>query len=971
MTIQKKKNSSGGKQHARKEDFYALAQDIISGVGVGIYIVQDRKFVFVSDLFEKITGFSQKELLGSESLKMIHPDDLDTVKKQAIKRLKRENLSPYEYRYINKANETRWVLETVTPIMFRGRRAALGSFMDITDQKRTQEALRQSEEKYRAIIENIEDGYVELDLKGNFIFFNDAISKMHGYPKEELLKMNYHDIMDSENASKIYTKYNKVFATGLSEKGFEYEVITKGGEKRFLETSITPIKDAQGRVTAFRSIVRDRTEHKKAEIEREATLEKLRQSEEKYRNILETMQEGYFEVDLAGNFTFFNDALCRLYGYSKNELMGINYRHYTDKENAALLFQTFNRVYRTGVPVKELAWKSFRKDGTPLYVEASASLIKNPSGKPVGFRGIIKDVTERKQMESDLKQSEKKYRSILESIQEAYFEVDLAGNFTFFNDSLCRLTGCSREELIGTNYKYFSDEENSRKVFHAFNNVYRTGQATEAFDWMIVRKDGTQRYIEASVSPRQDAAGKTIGFQGVIRDITERKKVEQELNYLATHDALTGLPNRLMFTQHLNQAILSAKRNRRKLAVFFIDLDRFKIINDSLGHEAGDILLKEIAKRLKNALRAVDVVGRLGGDEFVILIENFMENAHLAKVAQKVLAAAIKPFRIMDEDCRVTASIGISIYPQDGQDEQTLMKNADIAMYMAKEAGKNNFQFYSANIKSLANERLMIEKNLRLALERKEFYLDYQAKVDFKTHAITGVEALLRWRNDYLGDVTPTQFIPVAEETGLIVPIGKWVLKTACAQNVAWQKQGLPPVCMAVNLSMRQLMDDNLLEDIRETLSHTGMSPNLLELEITESMIMHNPARLVPLLTKIKQMGIRLAIDDFGTGYSSLAQLKNFPVDTLKVDRSFIRNIPENSEDRAITEAIISMGKTLSMTVVAEGVETEEQEQFLRERVCDEMQGFYFSKPIKAEEFASLLRTHQIRLPRGKKENVE
>jgi len=1100
MAVQKKKSASGKEQHVTEQDFYAPAQDMISRVGVGIYIVQNRKFVFVSDLYEQITGFSRKELLGSDAMQNIHPDDIDVVRKQAIKCLKGKSFSPYEYRYINKAKETRWVLETVTSIMFRGKRATLGSFMDITDQKKTQEALRQSEEKYRAIIENIEDGYVEMDIKGNFMFFNDAISKMHGHPKKELLKMNYRDIMDAENARKIYAKYNRVFTTGLSEKGFEYEVITKSGERRFLETSITPIKDAEGRVTAFRSIVRDRTEHKKAEIEREATLEELRKSEEKYRNILEniedgffevdlegnftffnnatckllgysrnelmgmnyrhytdkataqevfqtfhkiyetgvpakdfewliirkdktrryvearvslmhdaagipigfrglirdvtdhlksefereaalealseseekyrsileTIQEGYFEVDLAGNFTFFNDAMCRLYGYTKDEMMGMNYRHYTDKENSAILFQTFNRIYTTGIPVKELAWRAIRKDGTPRYVEASASLIKDNHGKPVGFRGIIKDVTERKQMESDLQQSEEKYRSILESIQEAYFEVDLAGNFTFFNDSLCRLTGCSREELLGANYQYFSDKDNSKKVFLAFNKVFTTGQPTEGFDWLIIRKDGTRKYIEASVSLKHDASGKAIGFKGMIRDITERKRIEQELNYMATHDALTGLPNRLMFTQHLNQAILSAKRNRKKLAVFFIDLDRFKIINDSLGHEAGDILLQDVAKRFKDALRAVDIVGRLGGDEFVLLIENFVENAHLAKVAQKILAAAIKPFHIMGEDCRVTASIGISIYPQDGQDEQTLMKNADIAMYFAKEEGKNNFQFYSANIKSLANERLLIEKNLRLALERKEFYLDYQARVDFKTHVITGVEALLRWQNEYLGAVTPTQFIPVAEETGLIIPIGKWVLKTACAQNMAWQKQGLPPVCMAVNLSMRQLMDDNLLEDIREALSQTGMSPNFLELEITESMIMHNPARLIPLLNKIKQMGIRLAIDDFGTGYSSLAQLKNFPVDTLKVDRSFIRNIPDNPEDKAITEAIITMGKTLSLTVVAEGVETEEQEQFLRERICDEMQGFYFSKPIKAEEFADLLRTKD---PFSKKTN--
>jgi len=298
------------------------------------------------------------------------------------------------------------------------------------------------------------------------------------------------------------------------------------------------------------------------------------------------------------------------------------------------------------------------------------------------------------------------------------------------------------------------------------------------------------------------------------------------------------------------------------------------------------------------------------------------------------------------------------MYPSDGADVQTLTKNADMAMYLAKEEGKNNYKFYSENIRSIANERFSIETNLRRALERNELSLNYQAKLNFRTRQITGVEALLRWNNPYLGSVTPTQLIPIAEETGMIVPIGRWVLKTACAQNVAWQNQGLPPICMAVNLSLRQLTDEKLLGDIKATLEETGMAPDLLELEITENMVMHNPERLIPVLNNIKDLGVRLAIDDFGTGYSSLAQIKNYPVNTLKVDRSFIRNLPFDSENKAITEAVIIMGKNLHLTVVAEGVETKEEENFLRQQVCDEMHGFYFSKPIAPDKFADLLRSN-------------
>ncbi len=952
------KNKSDKKKNSQQNDLSLLAKDFIAKAGVAIYIVQRGTFSYVSELSEKITGYSDSELIGSYSLNNIYPDDRDRVRIQAIKCLKKESCETYEYRFVKKNGEVRWILETVTPIDYNGERATLGIFMDITERKLIEEALRLSEEKYRTIIENIEDGYVELDLKGNFRFFNGAISKMHGYSGIELLKLNYRDIMDEDTSRKIYSKYNKVFTTGEPEKGYEYEIITKNGQRRNLETSISIIKNSAGRPVAFRGIVRDRTEHKKAE-------EALLQSKEKYRSILENIEEGFFEVDLAGNFTFYNNSTCKLLGYSGEEMTGMNYRQYTDKDTAKEVFHIFNGIYKTGLPAKEFDWLIVRKDGTRRYVSASISLRKDSSGTPVGFQGFTHDVTERIHAEFQkeaaleaLRESEEKYRNILENIQEAYFEVDLAGNFTFFNDSLCRMTGYSRDELKGTNYSNFSDTENSKKVFITFNNVYITGEPTEGFDWLVIRKNGEKKYIEASVSLKKDSSDKPTGFKGVIHDITERKRIEQELNYMATHDALTGLPNRLMFSQLLNHAIMSAKRNGKKLAVLFIDLDRFKVINDSLGHDAGDQLLQTIARRFRESLREVDVVGRLGGDEFIILIEDFQDLSPVKKVAQKILSAAMKPMVIAKEECRVTASIGISVYSRDGQDEQTLMKNADIAMYFAKEEGKNNYQFYSTDIKTQSNENLSIETNLRRALERNELFLDYQARLDFKTNKITGVEALLRWSNQDLGPVTPTKFIPVAEETGLIVPIGKWVLKTACVQDVAWQRQGLPAVCMAINLSLRQLMDDHLLEDISVILKESGMSPNLLELEVTESMVMHNPSKLISILAKIKEMGVRLAIDDFGTGYSSLAQIKHFPIDTLKVDRSFIRNLPQDAEDKAITEAIITMGKTLSLTVVAEGVETQEQENYLREHICDEMQGFHFSKPVSPDKFADLLREH-------------
>jgi diguanylate cyclase (GGDEF)-like protein len=434
-------------------------------------------------------------------------------------------------------------------------------------------------------------------------------------------------------------------------------------------------------------------------------------------------------------------------------------------------------------------------------------------------------------------------------------------------------------------------------------------------------------------------------------NLTHAHRVE----YLAYHDGLTALPNRSLFNKLLSQAISLAKRHDRQLAVAFIDLDRFKQINDTLGHEAGDELLKEVANRLKACLRDSDTVARLGGDEFVVLMTELGDQKYAATVAQKIITAIAKPVILLGQDFRVTASIGISSYPKDGLNEQTLTKNADIAMYQAKEDGKNNFQFYSERLNVNSLQRLALESSLRHALERNEFQLYYQAKRDIATGQIAGMEALLRWQHPDLGMVAPMLFIPVAEETGLIVPIGRWVLQTACLQNVTWQKQGRTRLRIAVNLTARQFSDEHLLRDIDAILKSTGMEAGLLELEIHESLLIQDIEKTLRILTDLKSMGIKIAIDDFGTGYSSLATLQRFPLDTIKIDRSYIRDIATRGEDSNLTQAIISMGKSLSLTVVAQGVETKEQADFLREHACDEFQGFYFNKPMSAVQFTELL----------------
>jgi diguanylate cyclase (GGDEF)-like protein len=429
----------------------------------------------------------------------------------------------------------------------------------------------------------------------------------------------------------------------------------------------------------------------------------------------------------------------------------------------------------------------------------------------------------------------------------------------------------------------------------------------------------------------------------------------KRIEYLAYHDALTGLPNRSMFSKMLNQSISEAHRYSRSFSVAFLDLDRFKQINDSLGHEAGDQLLQEVAARLRSCVRDSDTIARLGGDEFVLLLPEGATGGNAAAVAQKILAVIAKPYTLIGQEFRVTVSIGISSYPQDGFDEQALMKNADIAMYQAKEAGKNNYQFY-AEVRGVSSlERLSLEAGLRQALLQGEFLLLYQTKRDIGSGRVTGMEALLRWQHPVLGLVPPNQFLSVAEESGLIVPIGRWVLKAACVQNVAWQRRGLPPMSIAVNLTARQFFDEGLVHDVTAILLATGMEPSMLELEFTEGLLIQNVEATLQILARLKALKVRIAIDNFGTGYSSLATLQRFPLDTIKIDRSLIRDIAGPAGDTGLANAIIAIGKSLSATVVAQGVETRDQADFLRLHACDELQGFYFERPLPANETTQLL----------------
>ena len=573
----------------------------------------------------------------------------------------------------------------------------------------------------------------------------------------------------------------------------------------------------------------------------------------------------------------------------------------------------------------------------------------------------LHNMIERKAVEEALFIEKERAQVTLNSIGDAVLSTDISGNVTYLNHAAESLTGWSREEALRRPVAEVFQIIDGATRQPARNPMELAVQQNKTVgltaNCILIRPDGLECAIEDSAAPIHDRRGQVTGAVIVFHDVTAARAMSFRMSHLAQHDSLTDLPNRLLLNDRLTRAIASARRNGNRLAVLFVDLDRFKDINDSLGHAIGDKLLQSVAERLVARVRNSDTVSRPGGDEFVVLLSELEHPEDAAVCAKKMLTALTAPHRIAQHDVHVTVSIGVSTYPEDGQDAETLVKSADTAMYQAKENGRNNYEFFRQDMNIRAVERQSLEGSLSRALERHEFVLHYQPKINLEKGAITGAEALIRWLHLDRGLIPPAQFVPIAEDTGLLLPIGQWVLHEACRQARAWLDAGLRPVPVAVNISAVEFRDKGFLEGVRAILKDTRLEPRYLELELTESVLMQHAESTASVLQALKAMGVQLAVDDFGTGYSSLSYLRRFPIDTLKVDRSFVRQITADADDAIIASAVISMGKSLKLRVVAEGVETREQLAFLQDQRCDEGQGYYFSRPVVAEQFAKLLGT--------------
>lgn len=826
---------------------------------------------------------------------------------------------------------------------------------DITEVKNYEAETRQNAERFRLVARAVSDVIWDWDIARGKLWWNENFEKTFGYRRQEIEPglESWTARLHPEDKERVVASIHRVVDGGGNSWSDEYRFRRRDGSYADIFDRGYVIRDDQEKAVRMVGAMLDFTERKRAE-------EALRQSEKLLKTVLDTLPVGVWVTDAVGKILMGNPAGQQVWAGAR--LLSIEqYGEYkgwwadTGKRIEPEEWALARAVKYGETSLNEVVdIECF--DGTRKTVLNSAVPIRDETGKIMGAIVVNQDITENRRAEKALRDSEAHLRAIIDTEPECVMLLDDNGKLLKMNDAgLAMIEADSAAEVIGRPVLHLIAPE-YREPFHAFSeSVIRGNKAS--FEFEVVGFKGTHRWLQSHAVPLKTDG--SILLLSVTRDITERKRNEERLSFLAHYDSLTGLPNRTLFNDRLQQAMIEAQRHDRLVGVIFLDLDRFKNINDSLGHDVGDILLKGVAERLNGAVRKGDTVARLSGDEFTLVLADMGHVDDALRVAQKIIEVFEQPFHVLDRELHVTASLGITLYPFDDRDINGLLRNADVAMYRAKEAGRNTYQFYAAEMTSMAQEHLALENDLRHVLDRNELFLDYQPIVDCGKGNIIGVEALLRWRHSKRGLIMPNQFIPLAEETGLIVPIGEWVLRTACAQCREWHQSGHADLRLTVNLSPRQFQQPKLPEIIERILLETGLESGALDLEITEGILIQKSETTISTLRKLHQMKVGLAVDDFGTGYSSLSYLKRFPIDVLKIDQSFVRDIPADPDDAAIATAIISMAHNLGIRVIAEGVETKEQLLFMREHRCDALQGYYFSRPAAPENIAHMLRENK------------
>ena len=921
-------------------------RELAETVAAATMVYQSTRFRYVNAAAEELTGYTRQELLEMSFWDVVHPDQRDLVRERGLARQRGEPVpSRYEIRILRKDGGERWIDFTAGLVRYGGENAALGTAFDITDYKQAEAALR----RQALVFDNLYDALMISDTGGRLVGWNRAAERVYGWSREEALGSGPELWLGRAGADELGQQiFDAVDRDGRWHG--EIRFVRKDGRDGVSETVVLPLLDGDGRRVGALGVNRDVTDRARAE-------EELRLSEERYRLMVAGSEQVFFYVhDPQGRFEYLSPSVRDVVGYAPEALVGRPYEVLLadDPESAAEVHGGTEAALRADGSLSNYEAEVRHADGRHLTLElAETALVVN--GRVTGVQGFARDITPRRAAERALRESEERYRRIFQESRDAIYVTTLDGRFEEVNQAFEEMFGYTREQLLAgaSGDLYFNPADRQR--FR--DEIARAGYVRD-YETRLLRKNGEPVDALLSASTRRGADGALVGYQGIIHDITERKRAAEQLAYGALHDPLTGLPNRALLLDRVAHATERVRRGDHFLsAVLFLDLDRFKVVNDSLGHGLGDRMLLECARRLEDALRPGDTLARFGGDEFTVLLEGISGPLEASHLAERLLTAVAQPFDLDRHEVFATASIGIALATTGHEDADELLRNADAALSRAKALGKNRLEVFDRAMHAQAMARLRLETDLRRALDRNEFRLVYQPIVSLDTGAIDGFEALLRWRHPERGDVGPDVFIPVAEETGLILPLGRWVVEECCAQMQRWTADGYTRLAMSVNLSARQFAEPDLAGYLARSLQESGTPASRVKLEITETVLLDQEEPAVGNLARLRDMGVTLCMDDFGTGYSSLGYLHRLPLDVVKIDRSFVSRMDRDARSAQMVHAIVNLARNLRVSVVAEGVETREQLAALRGMGCDQAQGFLFAEPLTHEQAGRMLAT--------------
>lgn len=899
---------------------------------------------FVSPQIESLFAIAPGALYesGFEVLiRAAHPEDRAAVKSAFEQLVSMGQAFDLEYPMTRGVAGTIWVRNRAFPVeSSTGEFRAMGLLTDISNRKEREKRLR----RLAAIVESLDQAVIGLTPEGLISEWNHGATRLYGYEPREVMGKTLDFLYPADRIPEVMQVIQRL-RRGETVEPFVTRRMTKSGTALDVSVIASAIRDDAGRLIGFVSVA--------------TNISHLVEVREKLRlqsAALEAAANGIVITDAHGTMEWVNPAFSSLTGYSLDEALGRKPGELlkSGKHDAAFYKGLWTTILAGNVWSGEMINR--KKDGRLYFEEMTIAPVRSPEGNISHFIAVKQDVSQRKASENALRAAEEKYRAVFENAVIGIFQTSPDGKPLMINQALAEIHGFrSPEELLA------QIDNVPRQLFSNFDRftdmarvIELEGQVRGA-EVELLRCDGSRRTVLVNLRGIRNSDGTIACHHGTLVDITERKLAEDQARFLAYNDTLTGLPNRALLQDRLNQALAAAPRADSKVAVAFLDLDRFKDINDSLGHSVGDLLLQQVAKRLCSAVRQECTIARIGGDEFIIVMPNVRQIDEVITCMGRILDAMRSEFAVAATPLHVSCSIGVSIFPDNGSDAESLIKNADAAMYEAKETGRDNFQFFAAEMNRRAVDRLTIENKLRLALGLDQFSLVYQPQVSLATGEVTGVEALLRWQEPELGLVSPAKFIPVAESAGLIVPLGDWILNTACQHIRMWHRLGLNFRRVAVNVSAAQLRRRDFLDRVRSVVEEAGIGPESLEFEITESMLTANALETRDMIARLREFGVSIAVDDFGTGYSNLKYLSDFKFSRLKIDQSFVQNAGNSPRAQAIVKAIIRMAKSLGLGVIAEGVETDSQLALLRKNRCDEAQGFYFSDAVTADEIPNLV----------------